>query len=52
MLGEPTEHGDCWLKDTAFGDGFIKLLLRGNMLGIDIKMTKNVHFIKSIGICK
>lgn len=52
MLGELTEDGDCCLRDTALGDGFIELLLRANMLGVDIKKTKLIHFIKSIDICK
>lgn len=52
MLGEPTEDGDCWLKDTALGDGFIKLQLRANILGVDIKKTKAIHFIKSMDIFK
>lgn len=52
MLGEPTEDGDCWFKDTALGDGFIKLQLRTNVLGADIKKTKPIHLIKSIDICK
>lgn len=52
MLGELTEDGDCWLKDTALGDGFIKLQLRANILGVDIKKTKPIHFIKSIDIFK
>lgn len=39
MLGEPTEDGDCWLKDTALGEGFIKLQLSANILGVDIKKS-------------
>lgn len=48
---EPTEDGDCWLRDPALGDGFIKLLLRANTLGVDIKKTNLIHFIKYIDIC-
>lgn len=52
MLGEPKEDRDCWLRDTALGEGFITLVLRANMLGFNIKKTNPVNFIKSIGICK
>lgn len=46
VLGEPIEDGDCWLRDTALGDGFIKLLLRANVLRVDIKKKKIHQFHK------
>lgn len=53
MLEEPREEGKaCWLNDTALGNGFLKPLLAASMLGIDIKKSENISFLKSSGICQ